>query len=112
MTYRELIAQHLRTLKDKGMTNQEVADKLGLGKGNYVSMLMNPVGVETPLALKRLPALTKLCGLTPYQAALLVVKRAQCHPDSATELCLETLTWTMHVFHAAKLDYVARKGVA
>lgn len=110
MTYRELVAHHLQSLKDRGMTNQEIAVQLNLGKGNYVSMLMNLTGTECLLALKRLPLLAKLCGLTPYESALLVLKRAKHHPDSATEMCVETLAWVMTVFNGAKGDYQARKA--
>lgn len=109
MNYRELVASHLQTLRDHGLTNQQIADKLGLAKGNYVSMLINTEETGTVLALKRLPALTNACGLNDYEALLLVFKLA--HYGCASEWDAATFRWHGKILTGALRIYKARKSL-
>lgn len=106
MNYRELVAFHLQTLKDRGLTNDEIAAMLGFAKGNYISMLMNMEKNGTVLAFNRLPALTKACGLNDYEAMRLVFRLAKYH--SASGMDLATLQWQAKVLNGARLIYRAR----
>lgn len=109
MNYRELVASHLQTMRAGGLTNQQIADKLGLGKGNYVSMLMNMAEAGTVLALRRLPALAEACGLNDYEALLLVFKLAQY--GCASEWDAATFAWHGRILAGALRIYKARKSL-
>lgn len=110
MNYRELVVQHLQTLRDRGLTNQQIADKLGLAKGNYVSMLMKLEESGTVLALKRLPDLVDVCGLDDYAAFRLAFRFAQ--DGHASEWDAATFRWHGKILMGALRSYKARKSLA
>jgi hypothetical protein len=110
MNYRELVVQHLQTLRVRGLTNQQIADKLGLAKGNYVSMLMKLEESGTVLALKRLPDLQDSCGFNDYEALRLWFKLAK--DGHASEWDAATFRWYGKILMGALHIYKARKSLA
>jgi hypothetical protein len=107
MNYRELVIFHLQTLTDKGVTNQQIAEALGLEKRNYISMLKNN-DETTTLALFRLPALVQLCSLDDYEAYRLLFKLAQF--NVASKWTSELFVWQSKVQMGALNLYRARKA--
>lgn len=107
MNYRELVTFHLQTLTDKGATNQQIAEALGLEKRNYISMLKNK-DETTTLALFRLPALVRLCALDDYEAYRLLYKLSQ--SNVASKWTSELFVWQSKVQMGALKLYRARKA--
>lgn len=89
------------------MTNQQIAEALGLENRNYISMLKNK-DETTTLALARLPALVKLCELDDYEAYRLLFKLAQF--NVASKWTSELFAWQSKVQMGALNLYRARKG--
>lgn len=109
MNYRELIANHLQSLRDRGYDNQQIADMLGYEKKNNISMLMS--STETTLmAAKKLPALARACGLNDYEAYRLFFRLAK--HNCATEWTGELFLWQAKLQQGALAIYRARKAVA
>jgi transcriptional regulator with XRE-family HTH domain len=105
-TYKTRVAEHLESAASRyGLTQQQLAERLGLKKGNYVSMLANPA-TKDQLSLSRLPALAKLCGLTPAECLALVYRRIADHPDQPVQLDVDVfklvLTCTVAVVDAKR----------
>jgi transcriptional regulator with XRE-family HTH domain len=108
MSYNELIAEYLGQLKERsGLTTQQTAEKMGLKKGNFLSMHMQPNHRHSPMSLKRARQLAMAAGLKPRQCARLILARAKFHPDSATELDKDTLEWVLKSFNAAARELAA-----
>lgn len=102
MDYINRVAQLLRERADLGLSQKEMAEKLGIASKNYISMISGKSKRATsPLPLTRIPNLVELCGLTPKQGLELVFLRAKCHPknptafDTATMACV--MSWTRTV---------------
>jgi hypothetical protein len=93
MTYRDLVSRHLQTLTDSGLTQLEIARLIGLKTGNLVCMHIKQIA--SPLPLKRLPALAKLCKLDAYESIRMVHARAKYCPDNPTEMDVDTLKWVL-----------------
>lgn len=88
-TYKALVAEHIECAATRlGLTRQQTAERLGLPKGNYVSMLVNPDN-PTLLSPARIPALTKLCGLSAKDVLVLVHRRIADHPDQPLQLGMD-----------------------
>jgi hypothetical protein len=80
---------------------------MGLKKGNFLSMHMQPNHRHSPMSLKRARQLAMAVGLKPRQCARLILARAKFHPDSATELDKDTLEWMLKSFNAAARELAA-----
>ena len=105
MTFNELVAHHLTTKKaDLELTNQQLAERIGLEHGNFVSMLMRPRAKQSPMALKLVRRMCIGLGLTARQAARLLHARAKEHPEAATAVDVETLLWVVKTFNQAARD--------
>jgi hypothetical protein len=96
MGYKEMVTGHLESAADAGMTRQEIARKLGLRSGNYVSMLMSSAYPTALLAPTRVPALARLCGLTAIQRLALFCGRVKDHPANPMVLDVETFDYLLH----------------
>jgi hypothetical protein len=107
MNYRELVIFHLQCLTDKGVSNQQIAEALGLENRNYISMLKNK-DETTTLALGRLPAFVQLCALDDYEAYRLLFKLAQF--NVASKWTSELFVWQSKVQMGALNLYRARKA--
>lgn len=104
MKYRTLVATHLQSLADTGLTQQQVARRVGLKNGPYVSMLLNP-DREDILALNRLPALAEVCELDDVEALRLALLLARDHPNHASRIDQATMHWLVKTSiraHAAR----------
>lgn len=102
-TFNELIAQHLHAAKiANDLTNAEMAARLGLERGNYISMLIRHPNEQSPLPLKRLCALAESFDLSVEDSARLLLLRAKHHPDAPTALDLPTLGWVHRTLTAAQ----------
>lgn len=112
MNFKEQIAFYLQTCVDKKMTHQEIAEALGLPKGNVVTMHLDPLDDISPFPLKRLPALARLCGLDAMQSLRLVNLRATHHPKSATQFDYATMAWLMRLTTEGLMLRKAAKGPA
>jgi hypothetical protein len=95
MTYKERIAAHLRACLRAGLTQAELARKLGFKHSNVISMHLDPANGISPFPLKRLPALAAQCHLAAGDVLELVTIRAVNHPESATELDKPTLDFIL-----------------
>lgn len=91
MTYKTQISYYLQICLDTGLTQAELATRLGFKSSNLISMHLDPNHAISPFPIKRLPALARECGLNAYECLVLLHKRSACHPDSATRLDKETL---------------------
>lgn len=94
MNYRQLVASHLKALADDGRTQKQIAALIGVRGRNYISMLINPHGQEI-LALKRVPALAAALKLSDREALTLPYMLGRDHPNHASALDVDTLTWLM-----------------
>ena len=113
MTFNQLVAEYLHQAKVReGLTNEQLARRIGLDKGNYISMLMTKPATQSPMSLKRVRHLATAMGLKPRQCARLVLARSRNHPDSATALDKETLTWVLRSFKDAAKERRAGGGPA
>src|SRR4051812_27775391 len=92
-TYKQLVAAQLKPLIESGITQRELTQRLGLGRPNFMSMLLNP---DTPdrLPAKRLPALQELCRFGPVEALRLVRQHAKDYPGGC-ELDIGTIDWVI-----------------
>lgn len=95
MTYKECIAYYLRACLSHGMTQGELAKRLGFKHGNVISMHLDPSNPISPYPLKRLPALAKQCHIAAGDVLELLMTRAVYHPDNATELDKPTLDFIL-----------------
>jgi hypothetical protein len=95
MTFKELIAYHLRQLVTLGYSQVEIAEKLGFPKPNAISMHLNPTTKMSPYPMTRFAKLAEMCELTPYESLQLVHKRATYHPESPTCFDAETLRFVL-----------------
>jgi hypothetical protein len=101
MQYKKAVAALLQSRSDAGMTNQEIACALKLKNGNVVSMHMNPTDNISPFPLTRLPALARLCGLSPMECLKLIDLRAFCHPKNPTCFDRGFMRWMLGVTRGA-----------
>jgi transcriptional regulator with XRE-family HTH domain len=95
MNYKELVRSHLQPLLDTGMTQREVAEKLGLENPNYVSMMLSDRYPEAELGLARLPALCALCGLTARESLRLAKRLLAGGTKKAVHLDVPTFEWLL-----------------
>ena len=102
MTYMQRIAAHLKALCEAGMTQRQLAHRLGFKTGNVVNMHMNPESSIAPFPLKRLPALCACAQLDPREAMSLVLARTKDHGDAPTQLDPRTLKWILSTAQKAK----------
>jgi hypothetical protein len=86
MTYKTLVAGYLQRAVDTRLTLQEIADRLDVGKGSYITMLIGANYPHTLLSPSRIPALVELCGLTPDQVIDLVGARVNKLPESPFQM--------------------------
>lgn len=107
-TYKELVTEHLQRAADTGLTRQQIADKLGLRRGNYVTMLMSPRYPTAMLSPCRIPALSRLCGLTALERLQLLYRRIVEFPNAAVQLSAEMLRMVM----ASTVEEVERRRLA
>lgn len=107
-TYKQLVAGYLQRAADSGLSRREIASRLGLRHGNYISMLMSPSD-PAMLSPSRIPALSRLCGLTPLEQLQLVNRRVVDFPDAAVQLSTELLRMVMT---ATALELERRRGPA
>ena len=110
MNYQEHIAALLRQLSDSGLTNQQIADRLGFANGNVISMHMTAPQNISPYPIKRLPALVEACGVDARTALKLVAKRARFHPDNPTQFDHPTMVWQVRITVAAFEFHRRRRG--
>lgn len=109
MNYRQLVASHLQALADEGRTQKQIAALIGVKGGNYISMLINPVGHDI-LALKRVPALAAARGLSDREALKMPYLLCRDHPDHASALDVDTLAWLMRITVRASAEVKSAKA--
>lgn len=94
-TYKQLVRSHVQPLLDAGMTQREIAAKLGFNSPNYVSMLLNDRHPEAVLPLSRLPAMCALCGLTATESLRLARKLMAIGATKVVHMDVATFDWVM-----------------
>lgn len=95
--YMRLVSRHLLKVRMRGMSNKDIAERLGAGdkRPNYVSMLINR---DTTLSPERLPDLAALCLLTPNENMRLVIAYARGHA-----LGSRALRWAVESFAGVRV---------
>jgi transcriptional regulator with XRE-family HTH domain len=94
-TYKQLVRSHLQPLIDAGLTQRELAGKLGLELPNYVSMVLSDRYPEALLPLTRLPAMCALCGLTATESLRLAKRLVAAGARKAVHMDAETFDWVL-----------------
>lgn len=95
MYYKAKISYYLQSRLDTGLTQAQLAGRLGFNNSNVISMHLDPSNAISPFPVKRLPALAAECGLDDRQCLALLNQRAIDHPDSPTQLDQATLHFVM-----------------
>lgn len=91
-TYQMLIRLHLGRVRDDfGISNEAVADALGLNTGtdNYISMFLGPKG-KAVFPPARLPALAKLARLSSEESLELLQAYCETRKEGMT---MGVLSW-------------------
>lgn len=94
-TYKELVRSHLQPLIDAGMTQREIAEKLGIESPNYISMVLSDRYPEALLPLTRLPAMCSLCGLTATESLRLAKRLVAAGAKKAVHMDVATFEWML-----------------
>lgn len=94
-TYKTLVRSHLQPLIAAGMTQREVAEKLGIESHNFISMILSDRYPEALLPLTRLPAMCSLCGLTGTQSLRLVKRVVADSAVKAMHMDVATFEWIL-----------------
>jgi hypothetical protein len=89
--YKTLVRRHLQPLLDAGMTQRQVAQKLGIQS----SMVLSERCPEALLPLMRLPALARLCGLTGIESLRLVKRLTTDSAKKAVQFDVLTFEWIL-----------------
>jgi transcriptional regulator with XRE-family HTH domain len=94
-TYKELVRSHLQPLIEAGLTQREVAEKLGIESPNYISMVLSDRYPEAQLPMTRLPAMCALCGLTATESLRLAKRLVAACARKTVQLDVATFEWML-----------------
>lgn len=113
MSYKAKIAAYLQSRLDIGLTQAQLAHRLGFKTSNVISMHLDPNNAISPFPVARLPALADECGLDSYACLTLLNLRAIHHPDNATKIDKATLHFLVRCSAGAIQMYrVLKTGAA
>lgn len=108
MSYKATIAFYLQSRLDTGLTQAQLAHRLGFKSGNIISMHLDPDNAISPFPVARLPALAAECALDSCACLALLNQRATHHPDNATRIDKATLHFLVRCSAGAVSMYRAR----
>ncbi|MCC5611438.1 hypothetical protein LC612_33030 [Nostoc sp. CHAB 5834] len=97
ITYKELVRSHIQNVLEKGVTQRDLAVKLGLNEQsrNFISMVLSDAYPEQLLPIGRLPALSRVCGLTCHESLQLVKALVNSRAKKGVQLDSAVLEWML-----------------
>ena len=94
-TYKQKVRSFIQPLLDAGMTQGEVATRLGLKHPNHVCQILGDHYPTQVLPIGRLPALCSLCGLTATESLRLVKSLVASATKKGMQLDVPTFEWLL-----------------